>query len=405
MEQHYQKMIQDTQDRVVKSLQIQVLDKNNPRYGGFFEESGIVQAKFSIYRVASMTAAYCNEDTIYYHSEKVLQRILLGLDYIRGVQHESGLFDYVTCNFFSAPDTAFCIKKLLPVYQYLSQKAETPEFSQGEGEILKKLEPIVKDGAKGLLEGGFHTPNHRWAIASVLMTCGKLFDSQEMKDAAYGYLKEGIDCNEDGEFAEKSAGNYNRINNDAMIMLSKATGDDSYEQHAVRNLKMMLTYWEPDDSIFTANSTRFDKDRLIFPKDYYMEFLEMGDKYQIPEFLQMCNSIFEIVDRKHITSPDFLIWFMLNPKFRTMEVEGSYVRPDFRCFYEESGIARGQQGRFTYTVMGGKSNFFYIHNGTMKLEMKVAGSFCEHRAFKSEKMERISDREYHLSQTMRGWYY
>ena len=405
MERHYQKMIQDTQDRVVKSLQIQVLDKNSPRYGGFLEESGIVQAKFSIYRVASMTAAYCNADTVYYHSENVLQRILLGLDYIRGVQHDSGLFDYVTCNFFSAPDTAFCIKKLLPVYQYLSQRAKTPDFSQGEGEILKKLEPIVKDGAKGLLQGGFHTPNHRWAIASVLMTCGKLFDNQEMKDAAYGYLKEGIDCNEDGEFAEKSAGNYNRINNDAMIMLSKATGDDSYEQHAVRNLKMMLTYWEPDDSIFTANSTRFDKDRLIFPKDYYMEFLEMGDKYQIPEFLQMCNSIFEIVDRKHITSPDFLIWFMLNPKFRTMEVEGSYVRPDFRSFYEESGIARGQQGRFTYTVMGGKSNFFYIHNGTMKLEMKVAGSFCEHRAFKSDKMERISDRKYHLSQTMRGWYY
>lgn len=405
MEQHYQKMIQDTQDRVIKSLQIQVLDKNSHRYGGFLEESGIVQAKSSIYRVASMIAAYCNEDTIYYHSKKILQRILLGLDYIRGVQHESGLFDYVTCNFFSAPDTAFCIKKLLPVYQYLSQKAKTPDFSQGEGKILKKLEPIVKDGAKGLLEGGFHTPNHRWAIASVLMTCGKLFDSQEMKDAAFSYLKEGIDCNEDGEFAEKSAGNYNRINNDAMIMLSKATGDDSYEQHAIRNLKMMLTYWEPDDSIFTANSTRFDKDRLIFPKDYYMEFLELGDKYQIPEFLQMCNSIFEIVDRKHITSPDFLIWFMLNPKFRTMKVEGSYIRPDFRSFYEESGIARGQQGRFTYTVMGGKSNFFYIHNGTMKLEMKVAGSFCEHRAFKSEKMERISDSEYHLSQTMQGWYY
>ena len=36
---------------------------------------------------------------------------------------------------------------------------------------------------------------------------------------------------------------------------------------------MMLTYWEPDDSVFTANSTRFDKDRLIYPKDYYMEYL------------------------------------------------------------------------------------------------------------------------------------
>ena len=37
--------------------------------------------------------------------------------------------------------------------------------------------------------------------------------------------------------------------------------------------------------------------------------------------------------------------------------------------------------------------------------MKVAGSFCEHRAFKGERLERISCGEYHLSQTMRGWYY
>ncbi|MDE6639958.1 MAG: hypothetical protein K2K63_05500, partial [Acetatifactor sp.] len=253
--------------------------------------------------------------------------------------------------------------------------------------------------------GGFHTPNHRWAIASVLMTCAGLFDCKEMETAAFTYLNEGIDCNEDGEFAEKSAGNYNRVNNDAMIMLSEATGDSSYEQNAIRNLKMMLTYWEPDESVFTANSTRFDKDRLVYPKDYYMEYLNMGMKYNIPEFLQMCNSIFEMVDRKHITSPDFLIWFMLNPDYRRLEFEGSYVRPDFRSCYQESEIARGQQGRFTYTVMGGKSNFFYLHNGTMKLEMKVAGSFCEHRAFKSEKMERLSEREYHLSQTMRGWYY
>ena len=405
MEKHYQKIIQDTQDRVVKSLQIQILDEKSPCYGGFADPNGIVQAKFSIYRVATMTAAYCNEDTVYYHDGRVLDSILLGLDYIRRVQHENGLFDYITCNFFSAPDTAFCIKKLLPVYRYLAGKAKTSDLPEGEQGILEKVEHIVRAGAYGLLEGGFHTPNHRWAIASVLMTCGKLFHCGEMEKAAFTYLNEGIDCNEDGEFAEKSAGNYNRINNDAMIMLSEATGDDSYEQNAVRNLRMMLTYWEPDDSVFTANSTRFDKDRLVYPKDYYMEYLNMGMKYQIPEFLQMCNSIFEIVDRKHITSPDFLIWFMLNPEYRKLEFEGSYKRPDFHSFYRESGIARGQQGRFTYTVMNGKSNFFYIHNGTMKLELKVAGSFCEHRAFKSEKMEQLSDREYHLSQTMRGWYY
>ncbi|MDE6641594.1 MAG: hypothetical protein K2K63_13830, partial [Acetatifactor sp.] len=167
MEKHYQKMIRDTQDRVEKSLQIQVLDKESPRYGGFADPTGIVQAKFSIYRVASMTAAYCNEDTIYYHDGRVLDSILLGLDYIRRVQHENGLFDYITCNFFSAPDTAFCIKKLLPVYRYLAGKAGAAKLSDAEGgpeavggigedclplgesQILERAGPIVESGARG----------------------------------------------------------------------------------------------------------------------------------------------------------------------------------------------------------------------------------------------------------------
>lgn len=408
METHYQKIIQDTQDRVLKSLQIQVLEEESPRYGGFMDPAGIVQAKFAIYQVAGMVAAYCNEDTCFYHSARVLDSILKGLDYIAGVQHENGLFDYITCNFFSAPDTAFCIEKLLPVYQYLKGRADRGEeesLTPEEQMLLERIELIVRRGACGLLEGGFHTPNHRWAIASVLMCCGRLFDCREMERAAYAYLAEGIDCNEDGEFAEKSAGNYNRVNNDAMILLSEVTGDPSYEQHAVRNLRMMLTYWEPDDSVFTANSTRFDKDRLVYPEEYYLEYLRMGMKYDIPEFLQMCNTIFDIVARRHIPSPDFLIWFMLYPQYRELEFVGNYRRPDFGRYYPESGIARGQQGRFTYTVMNGKSNFLYLHNGTMKLEMKLAGSFCEHRAFKSERMERLSEREYHLSQIMRGWYY
>ena len=56
MEKHYRKMILDTQDRVVKSLQIQILDRESPRYGGFADPTGIVQAKFAIYRIAGMIA-------------------------------------------------------------------------------------------------------------------------------------------------------------------------------------------------------------------------------------------------------------------------------------------------------------------------------------------------------------
>lgn len=402
MEQHYQKMVRDTENRVRHSLRIQETNPESPYYGGFYDDNRIVQAKYAIYRIASMIAAYCNEDTCFYRDDRVYESILLGLSYVKRVQHENGLFDYITCNFFSAPDTAFCIKKLIPVLDYLAQKKER---TGQETAIYGQVETIVRAGTFGLLEGGFHTPNHRWAIASLLAKGFTLFGDERLKEAAFRYLREGIDCNEDGEFAEKSAGNYNRVNNDAMIMLSEAFGDDSYDENAVRNLRLMLLYWEPDGSVFTANSTRFDKDRLCYPKDYYMEYLKMGLKYRIPEFLQMCNRIFEIVEEKQITSPDFLIWFMLEPSYRSLEIEGSFVQPDFRKLCGWSGIFRARRGDFTYTVMREKSNFLYFHNGTIKLAMKVAGSFCEHRAFKAETLEELPDGTLHLHQTMHGWYY
>ena len=433
MESHYKKIVKDTDRRVIASMQRQIMDGGNACYGGFWDGTGIVQAKYAIYQVVPMIAAYCCTDSAFYRSGEIFERIIAGLTYIRGAQHENGLFDYITCNFFSAPDTAFCLKKLLPVYEYLRGMGEegvspaekvswtgkitaeeispaekvswTGKIAAGEMEILRRLEEIIKDGAEGMLAGGFHTPNHRWAIASILMACSKYFGSRKMEEAANTYLKEGIDCNEDGEFSEKSAGNYNRINNDAMILLSQVTGDTTYEQHVLRNLRMMLTYIEPDGSIFTANSTRFDKDLLVYPTDYYMEYLRMGQKYNIPEFLAMCNFIFDLAGEKNLAAPDCLIWFMLCPQYRNLEFGESYDFGNFHAFYRDSGIVRGRNGRFTYTVMSGKSNFFYLHSGTIKLEVKVCGSFCEHRAFKADNIEQLPGGGYHLNQVMRGWYY
>lgn len=400
MEQHYQRILKDTQERVYDSLQVQIMNPENPKYGAFIDEKGIVQAKYTIYRLSSMIAVYCCRDSHFYRKEDIAERIMPALAYVRRVQHENGLFDYVTCNFNSAPDTAFCIKKLMPVFFYL----RGIQRSAQEDAFYMEIDAVIRAAARGIMEGGFHTPNHRWAIASSLMECAGIYHEPAMAKCAEQYLKEGIDCNEDGEFSEKSAGNYNRVNNDAMITLAEATGDASYEEYAIRNLRMMLHYWEPDGSVFTANSTRFDKDRLSYPTDYYTEYMLMAKRHDIPEFYEMANTIMDICAEKNLLAPDCLIDFLRYPDWRTTEHAGSYSAPDYHVFYRSSGIARFKTGRYTCTVMNGKSNFLYFHDGTIKMEMKVAGSFCEHRAFKSETMEEISG-GFHLQQVMRGWYY
>lgn len=401
MRMHYDRVVQDTEKRVAHALKTQNLQQGSPYYGAFVMPNGVYMQKHALYQIASLAAAYCCRDTKYYHDDNILTAMLRGLDYVDSTQHENGLFDYITCNFFSAPDTAFCIGIILPAYQYLRQQAA---LSEGEAVLKDRLEKIIHLGGRGLLEGGFHTPNHRWAIAGLLAQCGKLFGEEDLTQAAFQYLNEGIDCNADGEYSEKSAGNYNGVNNQAMLFLADALGDDSYEQHVIRNLRMMMTYWEPDDSIFTANSTRFDKDRLVYPDGYYFFYLYIGAKYQIPEFIAMANYIFGIIFEKNLLSPDLLGRFLLHPELAGLESDLCATPTEYTAYYADSGIARVRRGRYSYTVMKDKSNFLYVHNGSVKLAVKIGGSFCEHRAFKAEKMWEENG-AFHLHQTMRGWYY
>lgn len=402
MRKHYEQMIRDTEKRARHHQKTQNLDVNSPYYGAFVMPNGVYMQKHALYCIADIGAVYCNAESGLYHNEDLLASMLRGLDYVRSTQHENGLFDYITCNFFSAPDTAFCIGIILHLAQYLKRREV---LDDGEAMLLEKLDAIIHDGGRGLLEGGFHTPNHRWAIAALLATCGKLYGEEDLTQAAFAYLNEGIDCNDDGEYSEKSAGNYNSVNNQAMLLLADALGDDSYEQHVIRNLRMMLTYWEPDDSIFTANSTRFDKDRLVYPDGYYWFYLYLGAKYNIPEFAAMANYTFEIVREKNILSPNCLIQYMLHPELIDFESELSGTPREYHAYYADSGIARVRKGNYTYTVMKDKSNFLWVHNGSIKLAVKIGGSFCEHRAFKAETMEMDETGAFHLHQRMRGWYY
>ena len=402
MRSHYLQMIRDTEKRAQRALRTQNLDKNSPYFGAFVMPNGVYMQKHSLYCIADIGAVYCNADSALYHNENLLAAMLAGLDYVRAQQHENGLFDYITCNFLSAPDTAFCIGIIHPLLQYLKGKKS---LAPGEEALVGKIDPIVHDGAKGLLQGGFHTPNHRWAIAALLATCGKLYGEEDLTRGAEQYLREGIDCNEDGEYSEKSAGNYNGVNNYAMILLAAALEDDSFEQHVIRNLRMMLTYWEPDDSIFTANSTRFDKDHVYYPDQYYWFYLYLGAKYNIPEFIAMANYTFAVVQEKNILSPNYLIRYMLHPELIDFESDLCGTPRNYHAYYADSGIARVRNGSYSYTVMKDKSNFLWVHNGHIKVAMKIGGSFCEHRAFKAETMEMDETGAFHLHQTMRGWYY
>lgn len=433
MRKHYDSMVFDADARVDRSLQIQFLsDETSCFYGGFYDASSLIEAKFAIYRVTTMITEYLNPDSRHYLSSNVLERVLYGLDFIARTQRENGFFDLNDCNFYSGPDTAFCLKRLIPVFCYLKRiekgikegpssayvhsfnspllKKAVSDLSgcKTVSELTGRIECIIRKGADAISHGGFHTPNHRWAIASVLAFCARIFDQPSYKEAADKYLAEGLDCNSDGEWAERSAGNYNRINNDAMIMLAVATGDDSYYEPVIRNLKMMLTYIEPDGSVFTNNSTRQDRGKKTYPKDYYFEYLYMGARFNIPEFLDAANYIMELVKAKGLTHMDSVISYLNNPELIDFEHAESAIPKKYANFYRESNIVRARNNGHSYSIINNCPSFLYFQSGSFSCGFKIGASFCEHRAFTGQEItETKADGKvsYHLHEKKVGWYY
>lgn len=410
MRSHYQRILHDSDDRTARFLQVQILDQNSPFYGGFPKADSLAEPKTAIYRATTMTACLLNPESRYYLDAELRRRVLLALAFARRSQRPGGYFDLINCNFYSGPDTAFCAKRLLPAYVYLykvtqGQLEAAPKARALAAELLPRYEEILRDAADALTHAGFHTPNHRWAIASVLMLCAKLFDKPACRTAAEAILREGSDCNEDGEYAERSAGNYNRINNDAMITLAVATGDDRYYQPVLRNLQMMLTYLDPDDSIFTSNSTRWDRGRKIYPREYYLEYLYMGCTCHRPDLLDAANAIMQMVDRHGLRSFDCLILLMLQPELAALEHTGCAAPTDYHKFYEGSGIVRCRRGDWSYTLLNHSPSFLFFQHGDFCLNLRIGASFCEHRNFAPETLTPLPEGGYALHQTMTGWYY
>ena len=390
MRKHYEIIVRESDRRVDRSLDIQVREgTDSPFCGGFRDGNGLVEAKFAVYRITTMLACYLNPDSRWHRNGELLGRIDAGLAFVERTQRPNGFFDFNDCNFYSAPDTAFIVKRILPVYRFLlSRGADFPECAG----IEQRLETVLRRACDAIRVGGFHTPNHRWAIASVMACCANLFQEPKYRETTDRYLVEGLDCNEDGEYAERSAGNYNRINNDAMLMLAEATGDDSFFEPVLRNLRMMLTYMEPDGSVFTNNSTRQDRGVKSYPTDYYYEYLSVGSRFHIPEFLDAANAIFDGGTARAAEHMDCMIHLMNHPELIDVEHEGSGTPAVYRKFYRDSHIVRmGGQG-YSCSVLDRCPDFMYFQAGAFACGFRIGASFCEHRAFISQQMQ-VLDRD------------
>lgn len=414
MKRYIDYLIRSEEHRVDEMLFLQIKDKNDLCYG--LMRGDVIEAKPTIYMMATALALYLNSRSRYYKSEKLMEALQLAADGVARVQRKSGYIDYPCCNFFSAPDTSFCYKRLNDGYRLMKKYQDVADTTI----LQKKYLAIMRMAAETIRDGGFHTPNHRWGICAALMQAAKLFAddtefAKSLMDRTVLYLQEGIDGNSEGEYAERSTGNYNAVVNNAMMAMYQCSKDVKYLGYVERNLNMMMYYIEPNDMVFTQNSTRQDQGKEIFMDKYLYQYLYLlaydgtdGFIKLTPEeharFDGAAHQIIKGCAETGRQAPNCLHLLMIYDKTLDYTFENCGFLKTYHKLFKEAGVLRVKKENYSYTVMKNRSAFLYFNVNGLEAYLKIGESYCEIRNFVPDEMD-VQEGKTVLSHTARGWYY
>ncbi|WP_347005207.1 hypothetical protein [Enterocloster clostridioformis] len=405
MERYMAHLLKGAEYRTKQFMGSQVGDPASLQYGGI--KGDIWEAKPTIYALTSALAVYFHKDSCFYKNEQLYAAVNLALDFIERTQREDGSFDYPSCNFKSAADTSFCFKRLIAAYRLLVKYGDSSD--EAITVLKEKYLTIMHKALDAIREGGFHTPNHRWGIAAALLQGSNLFAEEDgfaagLKARADQYLAEGIDGDEDGEYAERSTGNYNAVVNNAMMAMYQETGDEAFLGYVERNLSMMLTYMDPDDTIFTQNSTRQDQGKLEYADKYFYQYLYMCSREYCPAFDGAAHKIIKDNMERGDLAPDCLHIVMNHDEMMGYHFKEYGFLEEYRKFFRHAGVLRVRKPSYTYTVLNGKSAFLYFKSQGTMLCVKIGESCCDIRNFIPQTIEELPD-GCRLEAEAESWYY
>ena len=398
---HFQEMLFQHEAETLRILKTQLLDPQDEKYGAFTEAGGHIDSRHCGFLLAHLAVAYLIPQCRFYHAEFLQSAIEKGFHFLLSHHRPGGCLDLTSCNFASAPDTAFTMNAMINAW-WLLEKDTGDDLEW----LRASMKQLIEVCCEGVMNGGFHTPNHRWAISACLKHAAIICGRSDFSQRADAYLGEGLDIDENGEFAERSTGTYNVVNDDQMIRLFLATGDKTYLEAAKSNLLMMLSYIDPDGSVFTNNSTRQDYGRKVYLGNYYLMFLLTGyllkDKH-LAAYSEYCWD----PSSAHGNMPHALSWLSLYPD---MEDFGKQEKPDLarieqnKKLFANSNIGRMRKGNISCTVMSGRPNFLYFQHGENTLYLVLYGNVCDKRNFIPSRIEE-TEKGFRVSSSTDSWYY
>lgn len=364
------------------------------------------------YNIATLAAAYCAKDSVYYHQKSVVEKLNILVQFLAGAQSADGTVN--VGNLESPPDTAFLMEILGPADSIMRN-----DHSNDLLQVQRELKQILLKAGEGLVTGGIHTPNHRWVVAAALAQINHLYPDKKYLDRINDWLGEGVFIDADGHYPERS-GIYSGVENAALITIARLTGKPYLYKSVRKNLSMYAYYIESNGDLVRNDSRRQDQYEfaakpatLLYLSYRYMANLDQDKHYSaIAQLLENTGSFEkDILDRA-------LFNFLEDPVLQ-QKLPAAAALPDrYEKWFPTSHLLRIKDHDTSVTLFGGvdwpliiasgRSNspdFFSYRKGNAILKyMRLSAGFFGMGYFYSDGLQKEGN-SYVLSKRLEIPYY
>jgi hypothetical protein len=389
---HYQRIARFVEQAADALIRTQCLDPASRDYGGqVLPDRGYADPVQSAYAIDTLASVYCCPVSSRHGERLLVERALLYAGHLLREQHEDGTIDLKSTNFHDATAVAFSVQVLAYTVRLLRDSAPGTHPKE-EGSLAAMIESFLRHGGEGMLSGGFHTPNHRWVMASALSLLYRLLADERFLREAELYLAEGIDCTEEGEYTERSVGIYNVVNNRSLAIMAEELGRPGLLDHVKRNLDMVERYIEPDGSLYTLNSRRQDLGLTSYATAYYENYLLLAHATGNPEYAGMAGSLLDHAEHGQGTDDRIdrvLTQYLLRSDLRERDIPSSPPPVRYELWNPSSGIARFRTDGVSLSLLAGAGTFLKLQVGELSVIVRLAATFFGSRGrFSAQILER-----------------
>tara|TARA_B100001175_G_C19501252_1_gene638197 strand:- start:29 stop:1753 length:1725 start_codon:yes stop_codon:yes gene_type:complete len=376
----------------------QISDPSSRWDGGVKDIYEVPHAHATMNFVIKLCSAYSSPFSRFYLSDKLKEAVTKAMKCIVKVQHEDGTIDLHSTNFHSTPDTAFFVNYLSPVYVTLKN------LNQARlGYLISCFEIFLKKASKCLLIGGAHTANHRWVICSALARINSFFPSPALIQRINVWLNEGIDLDPDGQYSERSVGDYSPACNEMFITMGHLMNRNDLLEVARKNLDMTLYYIQPGGEVLTDASGRQDSDKISDVAGYYYSYLYFSHRDKNPVYVAVCDFM-ENNLRHKLTR--FIPYLLENQSLRNKRVSAIQFPDRYFKRFKYSGVFRIRQSNFDVSIIENNPTFLSLIKGSAVLQSLRLGStfFGSRGQFTAENAE-VNNNQIILTKSVKHGYF